>query len=96
MAAIDRWAGDASYAGGVLGPFTGPATHANAITPSDTLDVTYATRALYIGVGGNVKVTMISGDVVTLTGVVAGTMLPIRVTRVWATGTSASSMTGLD
>ena len=96
MAATDRWANDASYGGGVLGPFSGPATHANAITPNDSTDITYATRALYIGGSGNVKVTMISGDVVTLTGVVAGTMLPLRVTRVWATGTTATAMIGLD
>ena len=71
-----------------------PATHAFAISPGDGSDLAYVTRALYAGVTGTVKVTMFSGDVVTLVGFPAGIPIPIRVKRVWATDTTATSIVG--
>lgn len=67
---------------------------AAAVTPSDsgTLRVT---RALYVGVGGNLRVTMAYGTVVTFTGVLAGTVLPVQVSRVWATNTSATNIVAM-
>jgi len=52
---------------------------------------------IYIGVGGNVKVTTIGGDVVTFFGVPAGTILPVQVIKVWspASGTSAVQIVAL-
>jgi hypothetical protein len=73
-----------------------PATNAFAITPHDSTELTFTTRALYVGGAGNVVVRL-SGDAanVTLVGVVAGTILPIRVILVPATGTTATNIIGL-
>lgn len=67
---------------------------AKAVTTSDSADI-LDTRALYVGVGGDVKVTMAYGDVVTFVGVPSGSILPVQVTRVWATGTAANSILAL-
>jgi hypothetical protein len=67
---------------------------AKAVTTSDSADI-FHTRGLYVGAIGDVKVTMVSGDVVTFVGVPNGTVLPIQVTRVWAAGTTAASMIAL-
>lgn len=68
----------------------GPANHASAASLSDTGNIVTATSGLYVGGAGNVKVTMLGGEDVTFSNVLAGTILPIRVSRVWNTGTTAS------
>ena len=54
------------------------------------------TRGLYVGGAGNV-VVQLDGDssTVTFTGVVAGSILPIRARLVASTGTTATSLLGL-
>lgn len=74
---------------------SGPAAHAFAVTPSDSTDVAETTRALYVGIGGAVAAVMASGASVTFGAVASGTVLPVRVTRVLATGTTASAILGL-
>jgi poly(3-hydroxybutyrate) depolymerase len=74
---------------------TSPPEHAVAILPDDagTLDV--VTRALYVGTAGDLRVRMAGGGAaVTLVNVAAGSLLPIRVDRVYATGTSAGGLLG--
>lgn len=66
---------------------TSPYDNAAEVTPSDTVDLTYVTRALWCGVTGTVKVTMLGGGDVTIDHG-AHVLLPIRVTRVWDTGTT--------
>ena len=73
----------------------GPATHAFSVTPNDDTDLTETTRALYIGSAGSLRVTLLSGAEVTLANVAAGSVLPIRVSRVKATSTTATSIVGL-
>jgi hypothetical protein len=73
---------------------TCPSYGAAAVTPSDSVQI-FHTRGLYIGVAGNVKCTMVNGNVVTFVGVLAGTILPVQVELVWATGTTASSIVAL-
>ena len=76
---------------------TSPASNAEEITPHDTNLVT-TTRALYVGTGGNVKVEMLDidgGSAVSFLNVPDGTLLPLRVIRVHATGTTASDIVGL-
>lgn len=68
------------------GSVMAPATQAVAVTPSDATVLT-TTRALWVGTGGDVAVTMLSGDAVTFANVPSGSLLPIRVTKVLATGT---------
>lgn len=73
---------------------TSPPEHAIAIAPSDAGDLAAVTRALYVGAAGNVAVRMAGGGSVTLANVPAGTLLPIRVDRVLATGTTAGGILG--
>lgn len=61
------------------------ARRAAAVTLSDST-VLEATRALYIGTGGDLKVTMVEGGDVTFTNLAPGSILPIQVTKCWLTG----------
>lgn len=70
----------------------GPATAAAAITPSDTGEMAYVSRAVYVGATGNVRLVMKNGATVTLQNVPAGALLPVRVRKVMATGTTASGL----
>lgn len=72
-----------------------PAAYAAAVTPSDTVDLTSEARALFVGTGGNVRVLTVGGDTVTFNAVPAGTTLPVRVKRVYATSTTASNIVAL-
>lgn len=70
-----------------------PASDAFPVTPSDAAVI--LTRALYVGVTGNVTVTTVSGLDVQFTAVPAGTILPVRCKKVKATGTTATDIVGL-
>lgn len=72
-----------------------PATRGFAISPGDNADIAYVTRAVWVGGAGNLKVTMFGGDTIILVGVAAGTLIPIRVSRVHSTSTTATSIVGL-
>ena len=72
-----------------------PATNAVLITPSDSVDLTNVSRAVYVGTTGNMKVTMQDSGTVLFTGIPAGTTLPIRVSRIWSTTTTASTILAL-
>lgn len=72
-----------------------PAARAFAVTPTDATDLSYVTRYLYVGVAGDVKVVTTDGDTITLVGLAAGVLHPIRVKQVWSTGTTAQSIAGL-
>ena len=77
---------------------SGP-TNAFAITPSDSVDLmdggsSVIIRAIYVGVSGNIKLTLLRGSVVTYTAVPQGVRLSGFITRVWATGTTATSLIG--
>ncbi|MBU2960025.1 hypothetical protein KO516_04120 [Citreicella sp. C3M06] len=64
------------------------------ITPSDATDLSTVTRALNVGVSGDVHVTLLDDSEATLF-LQAGGIFPLRVKRVWATGTSAGALVGL-
>lgn len=72
-----------------------PLTSAASVTPHNTNELSYVTRALYVGGVGDVAVTMQDGGEVTFVGVPAGTTLPIRVKIVKATGTDATDIVAL-
>jgi hypothetical protein len=50
---------------------------------------------LYVGGTGSVSVVTIGGDVITFTGVPAGTTLPIQVLKLRATGTTATQVNAM-
>ena len=64
------------------------------VTLSDSADIK-PTRALYIGTAGDLKVTLTYNNTVTFSSVQAGTILPVQATRVWRTGSTASSVVAL-
>lgn len=79
--------------------FYASAKGSQAITASDTVDIPAyqgqkATRGLYVGVGGDIKMTMADGVPVTRKNVVGGITHPWSVTRIWSTGTTATDMIG--
>lgn len=72
-----------------------PARGGAQITPDDGASLPQVTRAVYIGQGGDVSVTLADGDTIVLEGVPAGSLLPIRASAVQATGTSAGGIVAL-
>lgn len=67
-----------------------------AVTNSDTTIIP-VTRALYIGGAGDLVVTMAEDqNDVTFLSVLGGTILPIQVTKVLATGTTATGIVALN
>lgn len=74
---------------------TQPARHAVAITPSDTVDLVTITRGVYVGTAGNVVAVLAGGEVVTFTGMAAGVLYPLAVSRINATNTTASNLVGV-
>ena len=77
-----------------------PTNRAFVITPSDTINVAFPGCKLYVGSTGNVKVALhsqatgVAADVVTFIDVPVGFM-PVLVSRVYATGTTASEILGV-
>ena len=67
-----------------------PASNAIEVTNSDTLNLTNTSRAIYIGGDGDLTVEMAGGQVIAFTGLLAGTVLPIRVNKVKAATTATN------
>jgi hypothetical protein len=74
---------------------TSPPEHGQAVVPSDGADLGHVTRALFVGSGGDLAVRLQDGTALTFANVPAGALIPIRVARVLATGTTASQILGL-
>lgn len=72
-----------------------PAHSATMVVPSDTAALPQVSRALYVGQGGDLSVVMAGGETVTFEAVVSGSLLPIRVSRVNAAGTTAAGVLAL-
>ncbi len=85
MAALDDFA---AASGGLLTP----ATHAAAVTKSDTVDLTHVSRGLYLGTSGDVAAITLSDETITFTGLAAGICHPLRLKRVLSTNTTATFM----
>lgn len=68
-----------------------PSDNAAAVTPNDSTDLTNASRAIYVGTAGDVRVDMVTSGTVTFTNMEAG-WHPIRCKRVYATGTTAAGI----
>ena len=75
---------------------------AAAVTPSNTVDIPSISGGtsnngcvLYVVGAGNLTVDTVGGDTVTFTGILGGSFIPVQVTRVYATGTTATSIVAL-
>jgi hypothetical protein len=74
------------------------ARHAEAVTPSDTADLSKVTSAIYVGVAGDVALILANDpDVapVIFKAVPAGTLLQVQARRVMATNTTATNIVAL-
>jgi len=69
---------------------TAPPSRAASVTPDDTNDLPFVSRALYIGSAGSLRVLTLEDDDVTYQGI-SGTKI-LRVKRVFSTGTTASNI----
>lgn len=72
-----------------------PADGCALITPADS-DLTTYLRGIAFATAGALKVTMVNGDVVVIPSgaLAAGMIHPLRIKRVWSTGTTAASIVG--
>lgn len=59
-------------------------------------DVTATYGAIFVSTGGDVKVDTINGDTVTFVSVANSFILPVAVTKIYQTGTTATGMIGLN
>lgn len=71
-----------------------PAVTVFDITPDDGADLPRATTALNVATPGTVRVTTVDGSDAAVT-LDPGHAFPIRVRRVWLTGTTATGIRGL-
>lgn len=74
---------------------TFPAQSAVAITANDSAALARTTRGIYVATTGTLKVDMADGSTVTFTGLAAGMIHPIAVSKVYLTGTSATGIIGV-
>jgi hypothetical protein len=72
-----------------------PVTGGEAVTPSDVTDLTKTSRCLWVARGGNISVIMKDGMTLTWEDVPGGSHVFARVSRVRATGTTATGILAL-
>lgn len=73
-----------------------PVYDAKDVSPNDSTDLPDGNcRGLYVGTGGDVEIVTVGGTTVVFHGVVGGTILPIRCSRVRAANTVASDIVAL-
>jgi hypothetical protein len=67
-----------------------PVRRSFVITPSDTAELPFVTRAIYAGSSGDITARLADDTTsVTFKAVAVGTVLPSRARQVYATGTTA-------
>lgn len=71
-----------------------PARSLFDVTPDDAVDLPIITRALNVAGSGSIRVTTVDGDIATIF-VAAGVAFPVRVRRVFTTGTTATGIVGM-
>ncbi|TCP43925.1 spike base protein, RCAP_Rcc01079 family [Rhodovulum marinum] len=71
-----------------------PGAFLAAVTPDDEADLATASRALCVAQSGEVRATTVGGTTETVY-IAAGVAFPIRVARVWATGTTAAGIVSI-
>jgi hypothetical protein len=71
------------------------------VTTSDSQDIPSVSGGenngcvLYVGTGGNVRVTTVGYDDVVFSNVPSGSFIPVQVLKVWATNTTALNIIAL-
>ena len=62
---------------------------------SVSTSVSALTRAVWVGGAGNMRVDLENGSTLTFDGIKAGSLLPIRVTRLRSLSTTATNIIGI-
>lgn len=76
--------------------YSAPASGAATVTPNDAADLAVAPcRSLFVGTGGTIVVDTVDGDTSVPLLVPTGFILPLFVTRVRNTGTTADDIVAL-
>lgn len=88
MSAVDTY-------GAEVGAMVARAVDGAVVTPSDSVPLAFVTLYLFVGGAGNIAVITAAGNALTITGVAAGTLIPLRVSQVNATGTTATNIVAL-
>lgn len=70
-------------------------SRATVLTPHDTNLLTVPCHALWVGGAGAITMITTGGDTVLLSGITAGTLLPVSASVVKATGTTATLIAAL-
>jgi hypothetical protein len=65
------------------------------ISKSDTTNLPYVTRAIYVGGTGTMTIVHSNGTTTLFSAIPAGTILPVEAIRVNSTGTDATLMVAL-
>ena len=73
-----------------LTPLSG--TNFADVTPSDSVNLSFIPRGVYIGATGNLKVSDTDGTIVTFTALAAGVIHPLSPVRIYSTGTTATGI----
>ncbi len=77
------------------GDLSSPARRGYPITPSDASELATLPRAIWVSGAGTLRLRLVEGDDFTIT-VPAGVLLPLRASQVYATGTTATGLVGLE
>lgn len=73
-----------------------PAIGGEAIDVSSSdQELTWISRAIWVGGDGAIRVLMKDGTTLTFSGIVAGTVMPLAVSTVYQTGTTASNLVAM-
>lgn len=61
---------------------------------SDSVDLTFVSKAISIAVAGDIKVTLLGGQTIVIPSgsLAAGGQHLLRITRLWSTGTAATGI----
>lgn len=73
---------------------TGPLNSAFTIIADDS-EFAIVTRAIMVSAPGDLAVQMLSGDTITIPGLIPGVIYPLRLSTVFAVGTTAGGIVGL-
>jgi hypothetical protein len=71
------------------------AIDATLVTPGESALTDGPTRAVYVGGSGHLNVTMVGGTTVLFSNVAAGTVLPLQVTHILSSSTTATLIVAL-
>jgi hypothetical protein len=65
-----------------------------AITPNDSVDLTNATKGIYVSATSTLKIDTVGGQTVTIASLAGGIWHPIQAKRIYNIGTSATGLLG--